>query len=987
MHCEMCENRMVLRAHGRARRVCGCRPLHVGLCLPFAAAATLLLAWQQETFFRANSEIGWGAPSTSFQNAVRFLPKEEPAAEPQAPEPEAADPAPQLDTEETQDRIAKPAEVDDEEEEEEAEATSVEVKAPILPKKHQMPQPKTLLGVYEELCRMGIQSPGGIRNAGAEVRDAVVKLYQNLVERPPPAPFHRERMVHLASPNCRDPMWRHLLDGSRRKTPRIVVDVTTGMGGGPELDLLEMRLWEINASLSHLDGSPPVKALHRRFRCVRMAEQQDWLGKFDNATSFLYTAHNANGTPTRRLGYENSDGPLPVERTARHLLTMCDLSREEVMNILRVATAMKESRRTFMDTGFDRFSEILKGCSLLTLFEKPSLRTRVSLEVGMNQMGGQAIFYSIADSPLGAKESIQDTGRVLSRMCQGITARVTSRKGLRSLAQVQSLAWCNLMMLCNGSIGKRCAKQRGSNSIDSNAMSGSVSQEYCRSAFMISKLSLFEGIDMDTALESQEQQLEWHAAYREYVSLMEERVLAACAEAPNVTKEACTIGRQQVPRYMAMATCMDPAVRAQRANVHDVCVVARREKCGYLVLLNKGALGKEFKLPAGKFEHPGIGGDSYYEAASDAASCKMLVQTGMVVAPSRFKRIRFAGQVQEKIGNRLFYEVWISDQDSVEKGVRRTELARSYRLLRFYFSPRYSPCCHSLAGHQPTMAYALLAVQAIYQYPETCCLGGVIMKMGEMFCQICGWLSMFEYGSCLVASIACADELRRQSLSSGPKADAPPGVSSIPVINALDDYAHPMQMCADLLTIFEHKGSINGLTMAYMGDLENNVTYDLMRTAALMGYNLNLACPSASGLSNVSKVWTEVNALTEKSGSKVTVFPTAKEAISGVDVVYCDSWMSYGIPKDEEEARKKLFMPFQVTTELMKLAKPDAIFMNCLPAARGMEQTAEVIDGPQSVVFDQAENRLHAQKALLVFLIAPKRFMETLGAPLHPGRP
>eukprot|EP00438_Fugacium_kawagutii_P018985 Skav203203 [mRNA] locus=scaffold1148:44723:46066:- [translate_table: standard] len=105
--------------------------------------------------------------------------------------------------------------------------------------------------------------------------------------------------------------------------------------------------------------------------------------------------------------------------------------------------------------------------------------------------------------------------------------------------------------------------------------------------------------------------------------------------------------------------------------------------------------------------------------------------------------------------------------------------------------------------------------------------------------------------------------------------------------------------------------------------------------------------------------------------------------------------MSYGIPKDEEEARKKLFMPFQaglacgVTTDLMKLAKPDAIFMNCrLPAARGMEQTAEVIDGPQSVVFDQAENRLHAQKALalLVFLIAPKRFTETLGAPVHPGR-
>merc|ERR1719334_385356 len=163
--------------------------------------------------------------------------------------------------------------------------------------------------------------------------------------------------------------------------------------------------------------------------------------------------------------------------------------------------------------------------------------------------------------------------------------------------------------------------------------------------------------------------------------------------------------------------------------------------------------------------------------------------------------------------------------------------------------------------------------------------------------------------------------------------------------------------------------------MTYMGDLENNVTYDLMRTAAIMGYNLNLA-----GAGEIEKkVWNEVNDLSAKSGSKVQVLKTAAEAMKNVDVVYCDSWMSYGIPKDEEEARKKLFMPFQVTAELMKLAKPDCIFMNCLPAARGMEQTAEVIDGPQSVIFDQAENRLHAQKALLVYLMAPKRFAQIVG--------
>merc|ERR1711920_827147 len=208
-------------------------------------------------------------------------------------------------------------------------------------------------------------------------------------------------------------------------------------------------------------------------------------------------------------------------------------------------------------------------------------------------------------------------------------------------------------------------------------------------------------------------------------------------------------------------------------------------------------------------------------------------------------------------------------------------------------------------------------------------------------------------------------------------------VSTIPVINALDDCGHPMQMCADLLTVLEKKGSLEGLTMAYFGDLENNVTYDLMRTAALMGYNLHLA-----GVGDIeAKVWDEVNGLKEKTGSKVEGFKTAKEAIAGVDVIYCDSWMSYGIPKEEEEERKKMFMPFQVDAELLGLAKSDCIFMNCLPAARGMEQTAEVIDGPQSVVFDQAENRLHAQKAMLVYVMAPARFAEIMGVPQLSGKP
>eukprot|EP01065_Artemidia_motanka_P049413 TRINITY_DN8177_c1_g1_i1.p1 TRINITY_DN8177_c1_g1~~TRINITY_DN8177_c1_g1_i1.p1 ORF type:complete len:350 (+),score=157.36 TRINITY_DN8177_c1_g1_i1:56-1051(+) len=325
---------------------------------------------------------------------------------------------------------------------------------------------------------------------------------------------------------------------------------------------------------------------------------------------------------------------------AKHLLKIDDLSKDEVANILRVALAMKASRKQFFESGYDRFADTLKGYTLLMLFEKPSLRTRVSLETGMHQLGGHGIFYSIDTSPLGQKETIEDTGKVLSRMCQGISARVRSRRSVRGLAEV----------------------------------------------------------------------------------------------------------------------------------------------------------------------------------------------------------------------------------------------------------------------------------------------------------------------------------------------------SSIPVINALDDYAHPMQMLADLLTIVEHKGSWKGLTMAYFGDLENNMTYDLMRTAALMGFNFRMA-----GQGEIEdSVWEETKRLQEKTGVRVDRVETAEEAIRGVDIVYCDSWMSYGIPKEEEEARIKLFKPFQVTADLMKLANPDAVFMNCLPAARGMEQTAEVIDGPQSIVFDQAENRLHAQKAMLVYLLAPHRFQELLGVDALP---
>jgi ornithine carbamoyltransferase len=190
--------------------------------------------------------------------------------------------------------------------------------------------------------------------------------------------------------------------------------------------------------------------------------------------------------------------------------------------------------------------------------------------------------------------------------------------------------------------------------------------------------------------------------------------------------------------------------------------------------------------------------------------------------------------------------------------------------------------------------------------------------------------------------------------------------ATVPVINALTDNSHPCQILADLLTIQEKKGSLKGLTLAYLGDGFNNVTHSLMYGCSKVGMNIRVGSPEAH--MPAVEVTEQCARFAEESGSELVVTDDPVEAVKAADVVYADSWMSYHIPKDEEAARIKVFMPYQVNSELMSKASSDAIFMNCLPALRGAEQTAEVIDGPQSVVFDEAENRLHAQKAVLLKL-------------------
>lgn len=192
--------------------------------------------------------------------------------------------------------------------------------------------------------------------------------------------------------------------------------------------------------------------------------------------------------------------------------------------------------------------------------------------------------------------------------------------------------------------------------------------------------------------------------------------------------------------------------------------------------------------------------------------------------------------------------------------------------------------------------------------------------------------------------------------------------STVPVINALTDDSHPCQILADLQAIEEKKGRQAGLKLAYLGDGFNNVTHSLMFGGVKMGMHVSVGSPSGTEYSPRADVVSDCQRFAAETGGSVFVTDDPVEAINRADVVYTDSWMSYHIPKDQEEIRISKFMPYQVNSALMAHAKPDAVFMNCLPAIRGCEQSAEVIDGPQSIVFDEAENRLHAQKAVILTL-------------------
>ncbi len=188
-----------------------------------------------------------------------------------------------------------------------------------------------------------------------------------------------------------------------------------------------------------------------------------------------------------------------------------------------------------------------------------------------------------------------------------------------------------------------------------------------------------------------------------------------------------------------------------------------------------------------------------------------------------------------------------------------------------------------------------------------------------------------------------------------------------PVINALTDLTHPCQGLADLLTMREKKGRIQGLKVCYAGDVWN-VCHTLMVCGSLLGFDVAVAAPP--GYPPAERIRSFVAQAAARSGASIRVVHNLDEAIRDADVVYANTWHSMGGPEKSKEQRIRDFAPFQITPEKMRLAKPDAIFMHCLPGYRGEEMTDEVIEGPQSVVFDQAENRMHTEKAVLYLTIA-----------------
>lgn len=225
------------------------------------------------------------------------------------------------------------------------------------------------------------------------------------------------------------------------------------------------------------------------------------------------------------------------------------------------------------------------------------------------------------------------------------------------------------------------------------------------------------------------------------------------------------------------------------------------------------------------------------------------------------------------------------------------------------------------------------------------------------------------YASCFIVRTFSDEDVQRFA-----------GAASIPVINALTDLHHPCQSVADVFTLKRRFGELRRLPVAYVGDGLNNVAHSLIEASALAGIRLTVASPE--GHTPDPEVLATADEIARETGAAISLTHDPAEAVSAAAAVYTDTWFSMGAAEAEREARLSAFAPFRVTPALMAMASDRAVFMHCLPAYRGQEVAAEVIDGPQSVVFEQTENRLHTEQAILVALLG-RRLMGRRGTREH----
>ncbi|KAA8830197.1 ornithine carbamoyltransferase [Bifidobacterium tissieri] len=291
------------------------------------------------------------------------------------------------------------------------------------------------------------------------------------------------------------------------------------------------------------------------------------------------------------------------------------------------------------------------------------------------------------------------------------------------------------------------------------------------------------------------------------------------------------------------------------------------------------------------------------------------------------------------------------------------KLAEKFRLNRFYARPFEGPQAVAVIFDKPstrTRSSFSIGVAELGGYPLVIDKSSSQLGRGEPVADTARVLTRMAYG--IVWRTFGQDRVEEMAK-----------YATCPVVNALTDQFHPCQVLADLQTIAMHRGGVDALagqTIAYVGDAANNMANSYLLGGATAGMNVRVSGPQ--GYLPDPQIVADANRIAEANGGSVLVTADPKEAVADADCVFTDTWVSMG-EEAEYAIRSKPFWNYQVNDELMSYAKPDALFQHCLPAYRGKEVTSSVIDGPQSVVWDEAENRLHAQKALLTWLIAWQR--------------